>query len=137
VCQFGNILLAGKDSHRDENIGALRMHANGFGWKSRKTGNVIAISKDDLRGADWIKIPHAYQLKLRAKGGFVYRFSGLQSRVRPRAARRRRRDGRRALTRRARSGQGDDQGALPEHVRRGAAGRARLVQGVELGRGGG
>jgi len=77
--QFGNVVLSGKDQHREESIGTLRMHAQGFGWKSRKAGTVIAISKADLRGIDWIKIPHAYQLKLRAKGGFVYRFNGLKS----------------------------------------------------------
>ena len=55
------------------------MHPGGFGWKSRKTGHVLAISKDDLRELEWIKIPHAYQLRLRAKGGFVYKFSGLKS----------------------------------------------------------
>ena len=57
------------------------MHPNGFGWKSRKTGQVIAITKADLRGLEWLKIPHAYQLKLRAKGGFIYMFNGLKSQV--------------------------------------------------------
>ena len=77
--QFGNILLGGKNQHREENTGILKMHQSGFGWKSRKTGQVVAISKADLRGLEWLKIPHAYQLKLRAKGGFVYQFNGLKS----------------------------------------------------------
>ena len=77
--QFGNILLGGKNQHREEKTGTLKMHQSGFGWKSRKTGEVVAISKSDLRGLEWLKIPHAYQLKLRVKGGFVYQFNGLKS----------------------------------------------------------
>jgi len=77
--QFGNILLGGKDQHREENTGTLKVHANGFGWKSRKTGNVISIGKADIKGVEWLKIPHAYQLKLRAKGGFLYKFNGFRA----------------------------------------------------------
>ncbi|EOD18097.1 hypothetical protein EMIHUDRAFT_414529 [Emiliania huxleyi CCMP1516] len=78
--QFGNVLLAGKDQHREENLGTLRMHSGGFGWKSKKTGHVIAISKSDLRGAEWAKAPpYACMLKLRAKGGFSHTFVGLRS----------------------------------------------------------
>ncbi|KAL1523516.1 hypothetical protein AB1Y20_018453 [Prymnesium parvum] len=76
--QFGNILLGGKDQHYEENNGTLKVHANGFGWKSRKSGNVISISKADVLGVEWIKIPHGCQLKLRAKGGFVYKFNGFR-----------------------------------------------------------
>ena len=79
--QFGNIILGGKDQHREESNGQLKVHPNGFGWKSRKTGSVIAVSKADLRGVEWLKIPHAYQLKLRAKGGFVYKFNGFRQQV--------------------------------------------------------
>ena len=77
--QFGNILLGGKDQHREENTGTLKVHANGFGWKSRKTGNVISIGKADIKGVEWLKVPHAYQLKLRAKGGFLYKFNGFRA----------------------------------------------------------
>lgn len=74
------MLLAGKDQHREENLGTLRMHSGGFGWKSKKTGHVIAISKSDLRGAEWAKAPpYACMLKLRAKGGFSHTFVGLRS----------------------------------------------------------
>jgi hypothetical protein len=79
--QFGNIQLSGKDQQRDENSGTLKVHAGGFGWKSRKTGNIISVQKADLRGVEWLKIPHAYQLKLRVKGGFVYKFNGFRSQV--------------------------------------------------------
>ena len=74
--QFGNIILGGKDAHREESVGTLKLHPDGVGWKSRKTGNIISVSKADLRAAEWIKIPHAYQLKLRARGGFVYKYNG-------------------------------------------------------------
>ena len=57
------------------------MHVNGVGWKSRKTGDVISITKADLKSAEWLKIPHAYQLKVRAKGGFVYKFNGFRTQV--------------------------------------------------------
>jgi len=77
--QFGNIILGGKNQHREENLGILRMHTGGFGWKSKKSGQVIAISKSDLKQVEWLKIPHAYQLKLRIKGGFVYMFNGLKN----------------------------------------------------------
>ena len=78
--QFGNVLLAGKDQHRQENLGTLRMHGGGFGWKSKTTGNVIAVSKDDLRGAEWAKTPpYACMLKLKVKGGFTHMFVGLRS----------------------------------------------------------
>lgn len=76
--QFGNVLLAGKEQHREENIGMMRMHTGGFGWKSRRSGNVMAIPKADLRGVEWTKVPQSYQLKLRAKGGFAYKFAGLR-----------------------------------------------------------
>jgi len=76
--QFGNIVLGGKDAHRDESTGTLKMHADGFGFKSRKTGNIISIQKADLRSTEWIKIPHAYQLKVKARGGFAYRFNGFR-----------------------------------------------------------
>ena len=76
--QFGNIVLGGKDAHREESVGTLKIHNDGFRWKSRKTGSIIAISKADLRGAEWIKIPHAYQLKLKARGGFTYKFNGFR-----------------------------------------------------------
>ena len=76
--QFGNVLLAGKDQHRDERAGLLRMHIGGFGWKSQKSGNVMAIPKTDLRSVEWTKVPQSYQLKLRAKGGFAYKFVGLR-----------------------------------------------------------
>ena len=59
------------------------MHTGGFGWKSKKSGQVIAISKGDLKQVEWLKIPHAYQLKLRIKGGFVYMFNGLKNQARP------------------------------------------------------
>ena len=49
----------------------LKLHADGVGWRSRASGNIISVSKADLRKAEWIKIPHAYQLRLRARGGFV------------------------------------------------------------------
>ncbi|EOD09756.1 hypothetical protein EMIHUDRAFT_452808 [Emiliania huxleyi CCMP1516] len=69
-----------QDQHREENLGTLRMHSGGFGWKSKKTGHVIAISKSDLRGAEWAKAPpYACMLKLRAKGGFSHTFVGLRS----------------------------------------------------------
>ena len=61
----------------------MRMHTGGFGWKSKKSGQVIAISKGDLKQVEWLKIPHAYQLKLRIKGGFVYMFNGLKNQARP------------------------------------------------------
>ena len=76
--QFGNIVLGGKNAHREESVGVLRLHAGGIGWKSKVAGNVVPIQKADLRAAEWIKIPHAYQLKVRAKGGFVYRFNGFR-----------------------------------------------------------
>lgn len=80
--QFGNVLLAGKDQHRQENLGTLRVHAGGFGWKSRTTGDVIAVSKADLRGVEWAKAPpYACMLKLRLKGGFTHTFVGLRSQV--------------------------------------------------------
>lgn len=85
--QFGNIVLGGKDAHRDTSVGTLKVHSDGFGWKSRKEGNVIVVSKADLRSAEWIKIPHACQLKVRAKGGFVYKFNGFRSQVRVRSRR--------------------------------------------------
>jgi len=75
---FGNIRLGGKDAHRDESVGTLRLYSEGVGWKSRATGNVISVSKADLRKAEWIKIPHAHQLKLRARGGFVYKYNGFR-----------------------------------------------------------
>ena len=81
--QFGNIILGGKNQHREENLGILRMHTGGFGWKSKKSGQVIAISKSDLKQVEWLKIPHAYQLKLRIKGGFVYMFNGLKNQACP------------------------------------------------------
>ena len=81
TCQFGNIQLSGKDQHRDENNGTLKVHPKGFGWKSRKTGSIISIDKGDVRGIEWLKIPHAYQLKLRSKGGFVHKFNGFRSQV--------------------------------------------------------
>lgn len=84
--QFGNILLAGKNQHREENVGTLRMHTGGFGWKSKKSGQVVAISKSDLKQVEWLKIPQAYQLKLRIKGGFYYMFNGLKSQARRRIA---------------------------------------------------
>jgi len=77
--QWGNVVLGGKDAHRDEMIGALRMHAQGFGWKSRKSGKVVAVSKSDLRAIEWVKVPHAYMLRLRARGALTYKFSGLNS----------------------------------------------------------
>ena len=76
--QFGNIVLGGKDAHRDESTGTLKLHADGLGFKSRKTGNIISVQKADLRSAEWIKIPHAYQLKVKARGGFAYRFNGFR-----------------------------------------------------------
>ena len=84
--QFGNILLAGKNQHREENVGTLRMHTGGFGWKSKKSGQVVAISKSELKQVEWPKIPQAYQLKLRIKGGFYYMFNGLKSQARRRIA---------------------------------------------------
>jgi hypothetical protein len=88
--QFGNVLLAGKDQHRQENLGTLRVHAGGFGWKSKTTGDVIAVSKADLRGVEWAKAPpYACMLKLRLKGGFTHTFVGLRSQVRPKPGRRR------------------------------------------------
>ena len=59
------------------------MHPGGFGWKSKKSGQVIAIPKSDLKQVEWLKIPHAYQLKLRIKGGFVYMFNGLKNQASP------------------------------------------------------
>ena len=59
------------------------MHTGGFGWKSKKSGQVIAIPKSDLKQVEWLKIPHAYQLKLRIKGGFVYMFNGLKNQACP------------------------------------------------------
>ena len=75
-------MLGGKDQHREDNTGTLKVHTNGFGWKSRKTGSIISIVKADLRGATWLKIPHAYQLKVHAKGGFIYKFNGFRMQVR-------------------------------------------------------
>ena len=88
--QFGRIVLGGRTAHLESSVGTLKLHPGGVGWKSRETGNVIAYSKGDIRGLEWIKIPHAYQLKLKAKGGFTYRFNGLKSQARrgaPRPAR--------------------------------------------------
>ena len=81
VChpQFGNIILGGKDAHREESTGTIKLHGDGIGWKSRKTGSVISISKADLRSAEWIKIPHAYQLKVKQRGGFITKFNGFRS----------------------------------------------------------
>ena len=59
---FGNIVLGGKDGHREESTGQLKVHSDGFGWKSRKTGNVLVVAKADLRQCEWIKLPHVYQL---------------------------------------------------------------------------
>ena len=56
----------------------LKLHADGVGWRSRASGNIISVSKADLRKAEWIKIPHAYQLRLRARGGFVYKYNGFR-----------------------------------------------------------
>lgn len=76
---FGNIILGGKDAHREESLGQLKVHADGFGWKSKKAGNVLVVAKADLRQCEWVKLPHAHQLKVRAKGGFVYKFNGFHS----------------------------------------------------------
>ena len=51
--QFGNIILGGKNAHREESVGILRLHANGIGWKSKVAGNVVPIAKADLRAAEW------------------------------------------------------------------------------------
>jgi len=75
---FGNIRIGGKDAHRDESVGVLRLHADGVGWKSRVTGNIVSVAKADLRKAEWLKIPHAYQLRMRARGGFVYKYNGFR-----------------------------------------------------------
>ena len=56
----------------------LKLHADGVGWRSRASGNIISVSKADLRKAEWIKIPHAFQLRLRARGGFVYKYNGFR-----------------------------------------------------------
>ena len=56
----------------------LKLHEDGVGWKSKVTGNVIAVSKGDLRKVEWIKIPHAYQLRIKARGGFVYKYNGFR-----------------------------------------------------------
>ena len=77
--QFGNIRIGGKDAHRDESVGQLKLHAEGVGWKSRVSGNIVSISKADLRKAEWLKIPHAYQLRLKARGGFSYKYNGFRS----------------------------------------------------------
>lgn len=79
LVQFGNIVLGGKEAHREESTGTLKLHADGIGWKSRKTGSVISLTKADLRTAEWIKIPHAYQLKVKQRGGFVHKFNGFRS----------------------------------------------------------
>eukprot|EP00316_Scyphosphaera_apsteinii_P020188 CAMPEP_0119308936 /NCGR_PEP_ID=MMETSP1333-20130426/12961_1 /TAXON_ID=418940 /ORGANISM="Scyphosphaera apsteinii, Strain RCC1455" /LENGTH=671 /DNA_ID=CAMNT_0007312817 /DNA_START=30 /DNA_END=2045 /DNA_ORIENTATION=+ len=76
--QFGNIVLAGKNSHREENVGVLKMNTGGFFWKSKKTGVVHPVSKSELRAVEWMKIPHACQIKVKAKGGFQYTFAGLR-----------------------------------------------------------
>ena len=77
--QFGRIVLGGRTAHLESSVGTLKLHPGGVGWKSRETGNVIAYSKGDIRGLEWIKIPHAYQLKLRAKGGLVQTFNGFKA----------------------------------------------------------
>ena len=55
--QFGNIVLGGKDAHRDENVGQLKVHSEGFGWKSRKAGNVVVISKRKLSSCRRCVVP--------------------------------------------------------------------------------
>ena len=71
--------MGGKDAHRDESVGVLKLHADGVGWRAKTSGTVVAVSKGDLRKAEWVKIPHAYQLKVKARGGFVYKYNGFRS----------------------------------------------------------
>eukprot|EP00743_Colponemidia_sp_Colp-15_P002921 GILK01003160.1.p1 GENE.GILK01003160.1~~GILK01003160.1.p1 ORF type:complete len:580 (+),score=152.64 GILK01003160.1:54-1742(+) len=70
---FGNIRLSGK-----EDLGALKLHADGFAWKSKNTGKVVSVQADQIESIEWTRLSRDHQVKLLLKGGSNVKFDGFR-----------------------------------------------------------
>ena len=75
VHQFNSVFLG---SSGGSSQGHLRIHSDGFSWRSPGAGKSLDISREDVRGLVWTRIPRGYQLGIKRNGGTTVNLQGFR-----------------------------------------------------------
>eukprot|EP01125_Pyxidicula_operculata_P006203 TRINITY_DN215_c0_g1_i1.p1 TRINITY_DN215_c0_g1~~TRINITY_DN215_c0_g1_i1.p1 ORF type:complete len:595 (-),score=137.91 TRINITY_DN215_c0_g1_i1:23-1807(-) len=74
VYGWKNISLGGKHGIVQ---GIFKMNKDGIGWRS-KGGQSVSVINGDLAEAAWMRISQLFQLRLKTKGGSLFKFDGFK-----------------------------------------------------------